>query len=152
MIKLSKISFSTISYVTEDANLVMESIKQCLNEYLRESKFNLQKMQSQFGDKLILISNEFKNKDAKSIIEYLSLKMSEKDKRFLGNKLKERLDMEDRIFHLRFNKFLPLSNQIVLGEGSDVIKVEIKYQVFTSDQNTLDNVRNCLLEEGIILE
>ncbi|KKM65611.1 hypothetical protein LCGC14_1489500, partial [marine sediment metagenome] len=64
-------------------------------------------MQSQFGDKLVLISNEFKNKNAISIIEYLALKMSDKDKRFLGNKLKERLDMEDRIFHLRFNKFLP---------------------------------------------
>ena len=152
MLELSKISFSTISYITEDVNLVIQSIKQCLSESLRENKFKMQKMQSQFGDKLILISAEYKNQNAKSIIEYLAKKMSDKDKQFLGSKLSERLDMEDRIFHIRLNKFLPLSDQIVLGEGSDVIKVEIKYQVFTSDQNTLENIRSSLLEKGIILE
>ena len=151
MIELSKISFSTISYVTEDVNLVIQSVKQCLPEGLRDDNFKMQKMQSQFGDKLILISREFKSKNAKSIIENLAKKMSDKDRQFLGSKLNDRLDMEDRIFHIRLNKFLPLSDKIVLGEGSDVIKVEIKYQVFTSDQNTLENVGNCFREKGIIL-
>ena len=152
MVKLSKISFSTISYVTEDIYLVTQSVKQCLPENLREYKFKFTKMQSQFGDKIVMISGEFKNQIATSIIEYLASKISEKDKLFLGTKVNERVDTDDRIFHIRLNKFLPLSNQITIGEGSDVIKVEIKYQVFTSDQNNLENVRNCLLEEGIILE
>ncbi len=152
MIELSKISFSTISYITEDVNLVIESVKQCLSENLRDQKLKLQKMQSQFGDKLIMISGEYKNKNAKSIIKHLANKISDKDKLFLGGKLTERVDMDERIFHIRFNKFLPLSDQITLGEGSDVIKAEIKYQAFTSEQNTLESVRSCLLEEGIILE
>ena len=152
MIELSKISFSTISYVTEDLNLVLESIKQCLPDVLRDEKFKLQKMQSQFGDKIVLISGEFAKNQANQIIGYLGNNLTMKDKKFLSTNFSDRLDLEGRLFHFRLNKFLPLSEELRIGEGSDVIKVEIKYQVFTSDQNTLENVRSCMLDNGIISE
>ncbi|MHA2028530.1 MAG: RNA-binding domain-containing protein [Candidatus Kariarchaeaceae archaeon] len=150
MIELSKISFSTISYVTEELNLVLNSLKSCFPEDLRDIKFNLTKIQSQFGDQLVIVDYEFVNKDAIKVISYLAKYISEKDKNYLFNNLERKTDMEDREFHLRLNKFLPLSDIITLADGSDVIKVKIKYQVFTSQHNTLENVRNCLGEVGLI--
>lgn len=150
MIELSKITFSTISYITEDLNLVFEALKHCFPENLRNTKFTTQKIQSQFGDKLTIINNEFTGKEAKNTIIYLASLLDQKDKKFIGTMLSQKIDMDRRLLHLRLDKFLPLSDKIKLSEGSDVIKVEIKYQVFTSQQNNLENIRNSLLDVGII--
>ncbi|MFV2016844.1 MAG: RNA-binding domain-containing protein, partial [Candidatus Heimdallarchaeota archaeon] len=115
MTELSKISFSTISYVTEDLNLVIESLKHCLPDNLRNAKFRTQKIQSQFGDKLTIINNEFTGKAAKSIISYLAGLLDSKDKKYIGSMLTNKIDFEDRILHLRLNKFLPLSDKIKLS-------------------------------------
>ncbi|MCE7737478.1 MAG: hypothetical protein GPJ54_21490 [Candidatus Heimdallarchaeota archaeon] len=150
MIELSKISFSTISYITEDLNLVFETLKHCFPEKLRDVKFVTQKIQSQFGDKLTIIKTEFTGKDATNTIQYLASLLDPKDKTFIGSKLSQKIDMDSRLLHLRLDKFHPLSDKIKLSEGSDVIKVEIKYQVFTSKQNNLENIRNSLLDVGIV--
>ena len=150
MTELSKISFSTISYITEDLNMVFKSLKQCLPEELRDIKFKTQKIQSQFGDQLTIVSGEFKGDSAKKTILYLASLLDSKDKKFIGSMLTLKVDLDQRLIHLRINKFLPLSDTIKLSEGSDVIKVEIKYQVFTSQQNNLENIRNSLLDVGII--
>lgn len=150
MTELSKISFSTISYITEDLNKVFTSLKHCIPENLRDVKFNTQKIQSQFGDQITIVSCEFKGENAKNIILYLANLFDSKDKKFIGSKLEQKIDFDERLLHLRINKFLPLTDIIKLSEGSDVIKVEIKYQVFTSQQNNLENIRSALMDIGII--
>jgi RNA binding exosome subunit len=128
----------------------MRSLTHCFPETLREVKFVLSKIQSQFGDQLVIVDHEFKNDEASEVISYIAENLSDQDINYLTKNFERKTDMENRELHFRINKFLPLKDQIMLSDGSDVIKVKIKYQVFTSQQNTWENIRNCFSKVGLI--
>lgn len=152
MIDCNKIIFTTICYLTEELDLVEQSLKNCIPEKFRNQKVILTKMQSQFNDRLIYLKLDFNKKlEIDKCLQYLSNNFEVKSKGYWINNLENYINMASKSIYLRLNKFRPLNNIIDLGEGSDVIKVEIKYSAYTSEQNSLENISNMLIKKGFVI-
>ncbi|MHA2253653.1 MAG: RNA-binding domain-containing protein [Candidatus Kariarchaeaceae archaeon] len=151
MVQFKKISLSGIAYITEEEERVHQALLNCLPEDLRVTKIKKQRLQSQFGDKLVLLTSELHNKEAKQVIEYIVSMWDIKEKQYFGRKLDTRIDLEEKAIYLRLDKFKALEEKLEITDGSDVIKVEIKYNAYTKDQNTIETVTELLVKTGMVL-
>jgi len=151
MVQFKKISLSCIAYITEEEKLVKQALLNCLPEDLRKTKINKKRFQSQFGDKLVLFTLELQNKQAIQVISYIASLWDIKDKQYFSRKLDARIDLEEKTVYLRLDKFKALEENLEITDGSDVIKVEIKYNAYTKDQNTIETVTELLVKIGMVL-
>lgn len=149
MLLISKINFTTITYVTENPDIVEQALLNCVPEELREIKVHKQNLQSQFKDKLIISELSItKKKDVKMAIEYLADNIENKD--FLARYLDKTMDLNKKSLHMRIDKFKTLDNIIEITTGSDVIKCIISYTSYEKNNNTLDNVIEMFKEARLI--
>lgn len=149
MLLISKINFTTITYVTENPDIVEQALLNCVPEELREIKVHKQNLQSQFKDKLIISELSItKKKDVKMAIEYLADNIENKD--FLARYLDKTMDLNKKSLHMRIDKFKTLDEIIEITTGSDVIKCIISYTSYEKNNNTLDNVIEMFKEARLI--
>lgn len=149
MLLISKINFTTITYVTENPDLVLQGLLNCVPEELREIKVHKQNLQSQFKDKLIILELSItKKKDVKILVEYLADNIENKD--FLARYLDKTMDLNKKSLHMRIDKFKTLDNIIEITTGSDVIKCIVSYTSYEKNNNTLDNVIEMFKEARLI--
>lgn len=149
---ITKLTFTTICYVTEDIELVKQCVLNLLPDVNRDMQINQFFSTSQFGDRIVIISIVIENDLVNPVLGYLSTQLSENDKQYLFRHFSKRIDLDEKSFYLRLDKFKLLTNEFSLTEGSDVVKVEIGYSIFTPSQNTEDNIRDLLLTSGLISE
>lgn len=149
MLLISKINFTTITYVTENPDLVLQGLLNCVPEELREIKVHKQNLQSQFKDKLIILGLSItKKKDVKILVEYLADNIENKD--YLSRYLDKTIDLSEKSLHMRIDKFKTLDEIIEITTGSDVIKCIISYTSYEKNNNTLDNVIEMFKEARLI--
>lgn len=149
MLDLAFLKLSSICYVTEELDRVREAMYNSLPKQYRKIKMTAQKMTSQFNDKITFYSLELKGKDAGIGLAYISSLLSDDDKNTLNMNLPDRIDLAGHAVHFRLDKFRAFEKTIQLGNGSDVIKIEIKYFCYTKDQNTMENVITTLRQYGM---
>lgn len=146
MFELSRISFTAISYETEDLEKVKIAMLNLLPLHLRsEEKLDIQRITGQFRDKMYFISLILKNK--KQVVEttkYIFSKLSDEDLQQFTNEYETRFSKDETTIYLRFNKFDAYNENITLQNGSDVIKATIKYNVYK--QIELSKIKNSFFE------
>ncbi len=144
---ISKIKLSVMSYVTEDVEIVKKSMLYCLPEELRDIKIKRQNLQSQFRDKLIILSVDIhKKQELKLALPYLSENIINKE----YFDFEDNLDMLEKSLHLRIDKFKTLDEIIELTTGSDVIKCEISYTTYSKGENEFDQISKIYRDAGLI--
>ncbi len=126
-----KITITCFSYVTEELDRVKSLIINIMPDELKDtSSIQIQHLQSQFRDKLKILTVELtKKNDINLFINNLSEKLDKRQKQWLGNNLTRKIDYDSHTVHLRLHKFKAFYNELEFAEGSDVIKVKIKYRV-----------------------
>ncbi len=128
------ITFTCISYVTEEIDIVKSAIYNCLPEKYRELDIDIKHLQSQFRDKMKYLTLEISNQEViDETIDYLNLNLNEGSKEYLNRYFDKKLEEEEKIFHLRLKKFDAVNGKLLADEGSDVIKVNLKYSDFSYD-------------------
>jgi RNA binding exosome subunit len=153
MLDIVNISFTTISYVTEENSRVVDALLQCLPEKYRGHKINRLASQSQFGDPIVIYSYDTDDEEEiKNILSYLSAAIPDKNREYLERNFDRKVDLEERSLYLRFNKFKAYMNSIEVTEGGDVIRVVVSYAAYTHDQNTIENVRKTFASYGLVRE
>lgn len=146
MVNLDKIKFVTIKYVTEKEDLVMEALKRILPEELRQKveKENVSRMSviGQFGDPMLLI-DVTTDKDVPFIAKEIFRRLTDTEKKRLIHEFDTRMDHDSTTFFFRLDKFAPLRDDLYLNDGSDVIKVELKFKIY--GKYDPQEIRNYLL-------
>lgn len=128
------ITFTCISYVTEEIDIVKSAIYNCLPEQHRGLDIDIKHLQSQFRDKMKYLTLEIHQREIiDETIEFLNSELSNGSKDYLFRYFEKKLEEEEKIFHFRLKKFDAVNGQLVADEGSDVIKVNIKYSDFSYD-------------------
>jgi RNA binding exosome subunit len=122
--------------VTEEIDIVKSAIYNCLPQEHRDLDIEIRHLQSQFRDKMkYLILEIHKPEVINETVEFLNLKLSNGSKDYLNRYFEKKLDEEEKIFHFRLKKFEAVNGNLVADEGSDVIKVNIKYSDFSYDDD-----------------
>ncbi len=152
MLQIKRIIITCIAYITEEIELVQQALINCIPEDLRDEKFQKKILHSQFGDKLILLKFELDNRKAKQTVIHLANSLDNSSKSYLKRRLESRMDLENKSFFFRVDKFKAVTDEIEIAEGSDVIKIELKYGAYTQDQNSVENLTKTLHELGIIID
>lgn len=153
MLDLVNISFSTISYVTEENSRVVEALLHCLPIKYRGNKINKIASQSQFGDPIIIYSYDTEDgEEITEILEYIASSLAEKNRNYLERNFNHKVDLEERGLYLRFNKFKAYEGILEITEGGDVIRVVVSYAAYTQAQNSMDHIRTTFSNYGLIKE
>ena len=125
----------------------------CLPEELRETEIELRHLQSQFKDKMkFLTINLVKTDEVDATLKYFRENIDDKGKSHLSRYFTDRLDLEERTLHLRFNKFDAVDEKLTIDEGSDVIKIRISYSSYSSETDGLDKIKPLFLKTGLITD
>ncbi|RMG36041.1 MAG: hypothetical protein D6732_08865 [Methanobacteriota archaeon] len=156
MVELDKIKFVTIKYVTEEQELVYEAVRRVLPEQVAKSislkNFSKMSVIGQYGDPMLLIELVI-NKKPKEVIKHIFSKLTETEKKRLLHEFNTRFDPETTTFFFRLDKFSPLKDDLYLNDGSDVIKVELKFKVYGKlDPEKIKEILQSLMgleEDGI---
>jgi RNA binding exosome subunit len=136
MFKISKLLFSVLSYHTELEHLV----NNCLITFIPEplvveysTSISIDHMKGQFDDKIKFHKLEVKkSKHIKEVLQHVFSKLSEKDFNKIFQEFGSRYDEDSNKLHLRFDKFKASEGLIETFIGSDIVKFEIKYDVYTT--------------------
>jgi len=80
------------------------------------------------------------------IIEYISSRLSDKDKEYLGSEFENRFDTKRNTLFLRFDKNAIYEDKLLISGSANIIKLAIKLRAFTKQAN----YKTYLTERGII--
>ncbi|MDH5402592.1 MAG: hypothetical protein OEZ01_07685 [Candidatus Heimdallarchaeota archaeon] len=150
MVEIIRITFTVINYVTEDEELVIQGLRSCVPQDLTID-ITRQLLYSQFNDKMVLLTLTLsKVNEIQEGLNWLSTNLDDKSKSYLFRYLEKKLDLDERVIHIRLDKFKAVDKIIRITEGSDVIKVVISYSAYTQEENTLENVTTLLLKHNLI--
>ena len=130
MYKLSRIAISVLSYQTEIPEKVNTILEQFIPSDL-EKEIEVTKMRGQYRDRIRMhtVSATRKKEVEKLLVHLLNL-IDEKDVRRITQSLESYYNPESKSIYLRLDKFKAANSEIVLARGSDVIKVEIKFDIY----------------------
>ncbi len=133
MVELDKIKFVTIKYVTEEEELVYETIRRLLQKKKKKgiTRKNFSKISviGQFGDPMLLIELVIKRNPV-DLATHIFRHLTDTEKKRLLHEFDRRWDPEATTFFFRIDKFSPLQDDLYLNDGSDVIKVELKFKIY----------------------
>jgi RNA binding exosome subunit len=149
MLSIKNITLTCISYITEEEELVKQALLNCLPEKLRTESLRRQLMQSQFGDKLIYFTCQLEKSKAKQTISHITQRLNSKSMEFLLHNIETRIDLQEKSFFLRLDKFKAVSGDLSVTGGSDTIRIELKYNAYTQEQNSMSKVLELLDSVGV---
>ena len=152
MLEFSGIKLTVFSYVTEVNERVIQALQNCIPSSI---DYKVQKLntQSQFGDPLIIYSVELlKRDDIDKFLKFLGIALNGDNKMYFARYLQKKVDFDERVIYLRFNKFNAYNNKIAITEGSDIIRVELRYNAYVKKENTLNNLIESLNHYKILEE
>ncbi|MCY3410043.1 MAG: hypothetical protein INQ03_00270 [Candidatus Heimdallarchaeota archaeon] len=150
MSHLSRVSFTVYVYITEDIALVETCLKHCLPEELRSTPIQRVDTQSQFKDKLTILSIVLeRKKEMDHIIPYLREHLENKE--YITDNFDHMLDADSNILHFRIDKFKALDNVLEVTTGSDVIKCQISVTSYNQQDGCYDEVKKLFHSSGLIV-
>ncbi len=149
---IRKMTATVFSYATEDEEVVANTLVALFpDEFTENPPFEIyqEELVGQYEEPLIKFEIEVNKKTILAkIFEWWAIQLSDTEKRFLYRNLEKMTDMKAKTYHLRFDKFKAAEGELKLGEGSNTIKVVLKFVLYTKDLNPL---RQELLDLGIIM-
>lgn len=146
---ISKINFTVIAYITEDIDLVKQCLLNCFPEDMRDIPIQRQILQSQFKDRLVIMSATIDNKkQMKKLLSYLAANIENKE--YIRENFENMYDEFEKSLHVRLNKFRALDGYLEISTGSDVIKCTFRYTTYSKKENEWDEVVNMFLKAGLV--
>ncbi len=143
MLKITNISLTVFSYMTEEVDRIKQIIKNILPFEIKNDNFTHIKSFSQFGDKFSIMNYETENyEEVNQIMRDIGKNMSKTEKLKVKGKLKKLIDLDEKKIYFRLNKFDLYNNEIIFDEGNDVLKIEISYNTYNKNENNYDKIEN----------
>ena len=143
MLKITNISLTVFGYMTEEVDRIEQIIKNILPFEISNDNFTHIKSFSQFGDKFSIMNYETENyKEVNQIMKEIGKNMSKTEKLKVKGKLNKLIDLDEKKIYFRLNKFDLYNNEIIFGEGNDVLKIEISYNTYNKNENNYDKIEN----------
>ncbi len=131
--QIDKLKLTTIKYVTERKDLVIDAILNILPENMKKSispkSFKRTSLIGQYGDPMLFLELSI-SKNPEQAVKHIFSKLTETEKKRLIEEFDTRMDDETTTFYFRLDKFAPLQDELYLNDGSDVIKAEIKFRIY----------------------
>ena len=149
MLSIKNITLTCISYITEEEELVKQALMNCLPDKLRTESVRRQLLQSQFGDNLVYFTYLLEKSKAEHTISHIAHHLNSKNMEFLLHNIETRIDLDEKSFFLRLDKFKAVSGDLTVTGGSDTIRIELKYNAYTQEQNSMSKVLELLTSVGV---
>jgi len=144
-IPITEISINAFCHATEDLNKIKTAMMNLIPESIRSGVvFYEDILEGYYGNVIVNLKLQFSDELAvKEIVERFCKNINENDKKLLYRTFDYRLD-ESRVLHIRFDKGAAYNGVLRLNDGSEVIKVTLKFNV----KRKL--VKNVCMEIGLI--
>ncbi len=133
---IKKLTATVFAYATEDEELVATSLLSLLPEELMETEIEIfrERLIGQYDEPLTKLTLEITNKkELHTVLAYLGNQLSNAERKYLTRRIEKMIDKNSNTFHLRFDKMKAAEGILKLGEGSNTIKVVIKFVRYTKD-------------------
>ena len=144
----TKITFSFSVHATEVLQKNMDALANLTKGVNHEhATVNKSPLEGGYGNPIKFVEVSFaKPNSIEKIINFLSSRLSEKEKEHLGLEFENRFDFKKKNFHLRFEKNALLEDKLILTDSANIIKLTIRLRAFTKQISFKDFLR----EKGII--
>ncbi len=144
----SKLTFSFSVHVTEDKEKNMTALSNLTNGINQNQAIITESiLEGGYGNSIKFIEISFtKTAAINKIIKYISSRLSDEDKEYLGSEFENRFDSRKNIFFLRFDKNAIYENKLLITDSANIIKLAIRLRAFTKQAN----YKYFLIENGII--
>ncbi len=147
---IKRLTATVFAYATEDEELVAIALLTLLPEEFAKQEIEIyrEELIGQYDEPLTKLGIEVtKKRELHEILKYLGEQLSHAERKYLTRRLENMIDKDSNTFHLRFDKMKAAEGVLKLGEGSNTIKVVIKFVRYTKD---LSPFINELRQYGII--
>ena len=138
---------------TENSDKVKSFILSLLPNQFDEKQIEISNLTGAYGNPIITYKIRLvKSDEIKNIIDNLSKKIHEEDKKYIYRNLTDKLDEKSTLF-LRFKKIQ--LDSLELSDKSDVLKVEIKFfDIITKSSNkiNIEDIQKYLMQVNLISE
>ena len=144
----SKLTFSFSVHVTETIEKNMSALSN-LTKGINQDHATITEstLEGGYGNPIKFIEVAFTKTTAiDKVIKYISSRLSDEDKEFLGSEFENRFDSKRNTFFLRFDKNAIYADKLFITDSSNIIKLAIKLRAFTKQVN----YKSFLIERGII--
>ena len=149
---IRKMTATVFSYATEDEEKVANTLVALFpDEYIENPPFEIYRedLVGQYDEPLIKFEVEInKKRILAKVFEWWKSQLTESEKKFLYRHLENMTDVKAKTYHLRFDKFKAAKGELTLGEGSNTIKVVLKFVLYTKD---LTPLKQELIDLGLIM-
>ena len=145
----SKLTFSFSVHVTEVMEKNMTALSNLTKGINQDHVIITESLlEGGYGNPIKFIEASFtKTTTVNKIIKYISSRLSDEDKEYLGSEFENRFDSKRSTFFLRFDKNAIYADKLLITDSSNIIKLAIKLRAFTKQAN----YKSFLIERGIII-
>lgn len=132
MYKLSRISIAVLSYQTEISEKVSDILRKFIPEDM-DVNVKVTKMRGQYRDRIRMHQIEVTSKHlTKLLLKHFLVIIGSENVRSITNSLDKYYNPDSKSIYLRLDKFKAADSIYEISSGSDVIKVEIKFDIYKS--------------------
>ena len=145
---VSKLTFSFSVHVTEDKEKNMIALANLTKGSNQDQAIIAESiLEGGYGNPIKFIEVSFtKTATIDKIIKYLSSRLSDEDKEYLGSEFENRFDTRRNTFFLRFDKNAIYEDNLLITDSANVMKLAIRLRAFTKQAD----YKHFLTERGIL--
>ncbi len=133
---IKRLTATVFAYATEDEELVAATLLSLLPEEFTEAEIDIYRegLIGQYDEPLIKLELEVtKKRELHKVLAHLGEQFSHAERKYITRRLENMIDKDSNTFHLRFDKMKAAEGILKLGEGSNTVKVVIKFVRYTKD-------------------